>query len=114
MIVRVTGEVIEKGSPATVLVAVRVVLQKKGGEWLFEDAEVEQAKPGRGGQFTLESCQLSRSTADLTGPVSVPWRPHPFRAFCCQFRHCVRPVACKRLGMGIRLTSRNPKSPPAG
>ena len=47
MIVRVTGEVIEKGSQATVLVAVRVLLHKSGGQWLIRDAEVEQAKPGQ-------------------------------------------------------------------
>jgi hypothetical protein len=46
MIVRVTGEVMEKGSQATVLVAVKVLLHKKSGDWLIRDAEVEQAKPG--------------------------------------------------------------------
>jgi hypothetical protein len=47
MIVRVTGEVIEKGSQGTVLAGVKVLLYKKGGEWLIRDAEVEQAKPGQ-------------------------------------------------------------------
>ena len=47
MIVRVTGEVIEKGSQGTVLAGVKVLLHKKGGEWLIRDAEVEQAKPGQ-------------------------------------------------------------------
>jgi hypothetical protein len=47
MIVRVTGEVVEKGSQATVLAAVRVLLRKTDGEWLIRDAEVEQAKPGQ-------------------------------------------------------------------
>ena len=47
MIVRVTGEVIEKGSQATVLAGVQVLLHKKGSEWLIRDAEVEEAKPGR-------------------------------------------------------------------
>jgi hypothetical protein len=47
MIVRVTGEVIEKGSQATVLAGVKVLLHKKGSEWLIRDAEVEEAKPGQ-------------------------------------------------------------------
>jgi hypothetical protein len=47
MIVRVTGEVIEKGSQGTVVAGVKVLLHKKGGEWLIRDAEVEQAKPGQ-------------------------------------------------------------------
>ena len=47
MIVRVTGEVIEKGSQGTVLAGVKVLLHKKGGDWLIRDAEVEQAKPGQ-------------------------------------------------------------------
>ena len=47
MIVRVTGEVIEKGSQGTVLAGVKVLLHKKGGEWLIRDAEVEQVKPGQ-------------------------------------------------------------------
>jgi hypothetical protein len=47
MIVRVTGDVIEKGSQGTVLAGVTVLLHKKGSEWLIRDAEVEEAKPGQ-------------------------------------------------------------------
>jgi hypothetical protein len=47
MIVRVTGEVIEKGSQGTVLAGVRAQLHKKDGVWLIKDAEVEKAKPGQ-------------------------------------------------------------------
>jgi hypothetical protein len=47
MIVRVTGNVIDKGTPSTVLVGMKVLLHKKGGRWLVQDAEAEQAKPGR-------------------------------------------------------------------
>jgi len=46
MIVRVSGEVIEKGSQGTVLAGVKVLLHKKDGVWLIKDAEVEKAKPG--------------------------------------------------------------------
>jgi len=46
MIVRVTGDVIEKGNQGTVLAGVKVLLHKKDGVWLIKDAEVEQAKPG--------------------------------------------------------------------
>jgi|GEM_PF-1866934 len=47
MIVRVTGEVIEKGNQGTVLAGVKVLLHKKDGVWLIKDAEVEKAKPGQ-------------------------------------------------------------------
>lgn len=47
MIVRVSGEVIEKGSQGTVLAGVRAQLHKKDGVWLIKDAEVEKAKPGQ-------------------------------------------------------------------
>ena len=46
MIVRVTGDVIEKGNQGTVLAGVKVLLYKKDGVWLVKDAEVEKAKPG--------------------------------------------------------------------
>lgn len=49
MIVRVTGDVVEKGHQGTVLVGVRVLLHKKDGVWLIRDAEVEKAKPGLSG-----------------------------------------------------------------
>lgn len=45
LIVRVTGNVIDKSTPGTVLAGVRVLLHKKAGEWLVEDAEGEQVKP---------------------------------------------------------------------
>ena len=47
MIVRVTGDVIEKGNQGTVLAGVKVLLHKKDGVWLIRDAEVEKAKPGQ-------------------------------------------------------------------
>jgi hypothetical protein len=47
MIVRVTGEVIEKGNQGTVLAGVRVLLHKKDDVWLIKDAEIEKAKPGQ-------------------------------------------------------------------
>ena len=47
MIVRVSGEVIEKGNQGTVLAGVKVLLHKKDGVWLIRDAEVEKAKPGQ-------------------------------------------------------------------
>jgi hypothetical protein len=47
LIVRVTGGVIDKGTPATVLAGVKVVLHKKNGQWLVQDAEGEQVRPGR-------------------------------------------------------------------
>jgi hypothetical protein len=47
MLVRVTGEFVEKGSRATGLVAARVLLAKKGEDWLIQDADIREAKPGR-------------------------------------------------------------------
>lgn len=47
LIVRVTGNVIDDGTPGTVLAGLRVLLRKKGGRWLVQDAEIEQARPGR-------------------------------------------------------------------
>lgn len=48
LIVRVTGNVIDKNTPGTVLVGVKVLLHKKGGQWLVKDAEAEQVRPGQG------------------------------------------------------------------
>lgn len=48
LIVRVTGNVIDKSTPGTVLAGVKVLLQKKDGQWLVRDAEGEQVKPGQG------------------------------------------------------------------
>lgn len=48
LIVRVTGSVIDKSTPGTVLAGVKVLLHKKDGQWLVKDAEGEQVKPGQG------------------------------------------------------------------
>jgi hypothetical protein len=48
LIVRVTGNVIDKGTPGHVLAGVKVLLHKKGGQWLVKDAEGEQVRPGQG------------------------------------------------------------------
>jgi len=48
LIVRVTGSVIDKSTPGTVLAGVKVLLYKKDGQWLVKDAEGEQVKPGQG------------------------------------------------------------------
>jgi hypothetical protein len=48
LIVRVNGNVIDKGTPGTVLAGVKVLLRKKDGQWLVEDAEGEQVRPGQG------------------------------------------------------------------
>jgi len=48
LIVRVTGNVIDKGMPGTVLVGVKVLLHKKNGQWLVKDAGGEQVRPGQG------------------------------------------------------------------
>jgi len=47
LIVRVTGNVIDKATPGTVLAGVRVRLHKKDGKWLVKDAEGEQVRPGQ-------------------------------------------------------------------
>jgi hypothetical protein len=47
LIVRVTGNVIDKGTPGTVLTGVKVLLHKKDGRWLVKDAEGEQVRPGK-------------------------------------------------------------------
>jgi hypothetical protein len=44
---RVTGNVIDKGTPGTVLAGVKVVLHKKDGQWLVKDAEGEPIRPGK-------------------------------------------------------------------
>jgi hypothetical protein len=48
LIVRVTGNVIDKGAPGAALAGVKVVLHKRDGQWLVKDAEGEQVKPGYG------------------------------------------------------------------
>jgi len=48
LIVRVTGNVIDKGTPGAVLAGVKVLLHKKDGQWLVKDAEGEQVRPGQG------------------------------------------------------------------
>jgi len=47
LIVRVTGNVIDKGTPGTVLAGVRVLLHEKDGQWLVKDAEGEPVRPGK-------------------------------------------------------------------
>ncbi len=47
LIVRVTGNVIDKGTPGTVLAGVKVLLHKNNGQWLVKDAEGEQVRPGK-------------------------------------------------------------------
>ncbi len=47
LIVRVTGNVIDKGTPGTVLVGVKLLLHKKDGRWLVRDAEGEPVRPGQ-------------------------------------------------------------------
>lgn len=47
LIVRVTGNVIDKSTPSKTLVALRVLLHKKGREWLVQNAEGEPVKPGQ-------------------------------------------------------------------
>jgi hypothetical protein len=48
LIVRLHGNVIDKTTPGTVLVGVKVLLRKKDGKWLVQDAEGEQVRPGQG------------------------------------------------------------------
>ena len=47
MLVRVTGEFVEKGSRTTGLVAARVLLAKKREAWLIQDGDIREVKPGR-------------------------------------------------------------------
>jgi len=47
LIVRVTGNVIDKATPSAVLVGMKVLLRKNDGRWLVQDAEAEQVRPGR-------------------------------------------------------------------
>jgi hypothetical protein len=47
LIVRVTGNVIDKATPGTVLAGVKVLLHKKDGQWLVKDAEGEPVRPGK-------------------------------------------------------------------
>jgi hypothetical protein len=48
LIVRVTGNVIDKGTPGAVLAGVKVLLHKNDGTWLVKDADGEPVKPGQG------------------------------------------------------------------
>ena len=47
LLVRVTGRVVDPHTPATALVALNVLLKKKDGVWLVQDAEVDEPRPGR-------------------------------------------------------------------
>ncbi len=47
LIVRVTGSVIDKGTPGPVLAGVKVLVHKKDGRWLVKDADGEQVRPGQ-------------------------------------------------------------------
>ncbi len=47
LIVRVTGNVIDKGTPGPVLLGVKVLLHKKNRKWLVTDADGEQVRPGQ-------------------------------------------------------------------
>lgn len=48
LVMKVTGNVIDKTTPGTILVGARVSLLKKGGQWLIQDADVEPVRPGPG------------------------------------------------------------------
>ena len=50
LIVRVTESAIDKGTPGTVLTGVRVLLHKKNGTCLVQDADGEQIRLGQGSQ----------------------------------------------------------------
>lgn len=47
LIVRLTGDLIDKATPGTALVGVKVLLHKKHGRWLIKDAEGTPIRPGR-------------------------------------------------------------------
>lgn len=44
----VTGDVIDKNTPGTVLAMVKVLVHEKDGQWFVKDAEGEQVRPGQG------------------------------------------------------------------
>lgn len=46
LVVRVTGNVIDAGTPGTVLTGVKVTVCKKGDVWLVQDAEAVPIRPG--------------------------------------------------------------------
>ena len=48
LVVRVTGNVIDKNTPGTALVGVKILLHNKDGQWRVKDAEAEQVRPGQG------------------------------------------------------------------
>ena len=47
LIVRLTGNLIDKATPGATLVGVKVLLHKKNGQWLITDAEGGQVRPGQ-------------------------------------------------------------------
>jgi hypothetical protein len=47
LVMKVAGNVIDKTNPGTILVGARVLLLKKGGQWLIQDADVEPVRPGQ-------------------------------------------------------------------
>jgi hypothetical protein len=46
LIVRLTGNLIDKATPGTTLVGVKVLLHKKDGRWLIKDAAGSRIRPG--------------------------------------------------------------------
>ena len=46
LVVRVAGDDVEAGVPGDILAEFRVLLQKKDGTWLIQDAEADQARLG--------------------------------------------------------------------
>ena len=50
LIARATGNLIDKGTPGTVLAGLKVLLHKNDVQWLVKDAEGEQIKPGQSRQ----------------------------------------------------------------
>lgn len=49
VVVKVTGNIIDRNTPGTVLVEARVSLLKKDGTWLIQNATVEPVRPGHEG-----------------------------------------------------------------
>ncbi len=68
LIVRVTGNVIDKGTPGTVLAGVKVLLYKKDGQWFVKDAEVEPVRPGK----NRYSRQVGGESATFSPPPTPP------------------------------------------
>lgn len=42
LVVGVSGNILDKGTPGTTIVGLRVTIVKKGGHWLASDAEVQE------------------------------------------------------------------------